>query len=97
MVGGCKRQMITLTEDGLMKLQQCGDQAEREEAGKKWQCFIKAVCETTHEQITERMQEMETYIGQDVRSKLTRMCEMFRVDVRSQLSNFRERQQEIEQ
>ena len=43
------------------------------------------------------MQEMGTYIDQDVRSNLNWMCEMFRVDVGSQLANFREMQQELEQ
>ena len=57
----------------------------------------KAVLGTTHEQITERMQEMGTYIDQDVRNKLNGMCEMPRVDVGGQLANFRERQQELEQ
>ena len=94
MAGECKRQMITLTEEGLMKLQQCGDQAEREKEGKKWQAFLKAVWETTHEQITERMQEMGTYIDQDVRSKLNGACEMFRVDVGSQLASSQGKKQE---
>ena len=35
MVGGCKRQMITSSEGGLMKLQQCGDREDREKAGEK--------------------------------------------------------------
>ena len=97
MVGGCKRQMVALTEDGLMKLQQCGDQEEREKAGKKWQAFLKAVWETIHEQITERKKEMGTYIGQEVKSKSNGMCEMFRVGVWSQLVSFQERQKELEQ
>ena len=35
MVGECKRQMVTLAEDGLVKLHRFGDQAEREKACKK--------------------------------------------------------------
>ena len=53
-VGGCKRQMAILTEDGMMQLQQCGDQAGREKGGKKWQVFLKEVWGPIHEQITER-------------------------------------------
>ena len=68
MVGGCKNQLIALTEDGMLKLQQRGDQTERERACAKWQLFLKAVWETIHGQITERMQEMGTYIDQDVRN-----------------------------
>ena len=97
MVGGRKRQMIALTEDGQMKLHQCGDQAEREKAGENWEAFLKAVWETIHEQITQRMQEMGTYIDQDVRRKLNGIWGMFRVDVGSQLANFRERKQKLEQ
>ena len=89
--------MITLTEGGLAKLHQCGDHAEREREGKKWQALLKAVWETIREQITEGIQEIGTYIGQDVRSKLNDTCEMFREDVGSQLENFRERQQALEQ
>ena len=37
MVGGCKKQMITLTEDGMRKMQKCGDQAECGKAGTKRQ------------------------------------------------------------
>lgn len=42
------------------------------------------------------MQEMGSYVDQDVRQKLTGMCEMFRVDVGSRPTNFYERQQELE-
>ena len=81
MVGGCKNQQITLTEDGMMKMQQRGDPTERERECTKWQLFLKAVWETIHDQITERMLEMGTYIDQDVRNKLNGMFEMSRVDV----------------
>ena len=47
--------------------------------------------------ITERMQEMGTIIDQDVRSKLNGACEMFRVDIGSLLTNFQEKQQELDQ
>ena len=97
MLDECKRQIITLTEDGVVKLQKCGDQAEREKASKKRQAFLKAVWGKIHAQITARMQEMGTCIDQDVRNKLNGICEMFRVDVGSQLANFRERRQGLEQ
>ena len=87
--------MITLTKEGMAKLQQCEDQAERDRGGEKWQEFLKAVWETIREQITERMQEMGTYIDQDVKSKLNGVCEMFRVDVGSHLVRSQEKQQEL--
>ena len=61
-------------------------QSERD--GKKWQFSLKAVREAIHEQITERIQEMGSYIDQDVKSKLNGMCEMFRVSVGGSIINF---------
>ena len=53
LVGERKRQMIILAEEGSTKLQQCGDQAEREKDGEKWEDFLMAVCEAIHGQITD--------------------------------------------
>ena len=53
MVGGCKRHMAISNEEGSAKLQQCGNQAEREKEGKKWQGCFKAVWGTIREQITD--------------------------------------------
>ena len=73
--------MAALTEGGLMMLQQCRDQEERERSGKKWESFLKDAWGTMHGKITERMQEMGTFIDQDVRNKLNGVCEISRVDV----------------
>ena len=97
LVGECKRQMIILTEEGSTKLQKCGNQAERESAGKKWPVVLNAVWETIHGQITEGVQEMGIHIDQDVRSKLNGMCEMLRVVIGGQLANFQGKKQELEQ
>ena len=94
---GCKNQMITLTEEGAKKLRQCENQAESERTGQKRQVFLNAAWGAIREQITERIQEMGTYIDQDVRGKMNGMCEMFRVDIGSVLTNFQEKQQELEQ
>ena len=48
MVGGCKRQMATLTEEGSMGTKQCGDQEGREKEGKKWEVLLNDDWETIH-------------------------------------------------
>ena len=54
MACGCKNQMITLDEGGLMKSQQSTNQAERQKLVNKWHLFLRC----TQSQITERMQEL---------------------------------------
>ena len=49
MVGGCRKQLITLTEGGMEQLNQCVDQKEREKAGKSGHDFIRDVWDTIHE------------------------------------------------
>ena len=62
---GRKDQMIELTEEGSMKLQQC-EMAEREKEQERSGVFFNSACGEIHGQITERMQEMGPYIDQDV-------------------------------
>ena len=54
MVGGCKKQLITVAEEGGRKMQRCDNQEEQGEAGRKWQDFARIVWDTIHGQITER-------------------------------------------
>ena len=54
MVGECKNQLITVSEEGVRKLHRCNSQAEQEGAGRKWQEFPTASWDTIHGEITER-------------------------------------------
>ena len=65
-----KQQLITVAEEGGRKLHRCDNQEEQEKAGRKWREFAMVVWDTTHGQITERMQELNSYIDQDVNQKL---------------------------
>ena len=61
MVCGCKNQMITLREGGLVKLQQGVNQAERQKLEYKRNLFLKNVWGCMQSQITESARIMGTF------------------------------------
>ena len=95
MAGGCKKQLITVAEEGVRKQNRCNNQAEQEKEGRKWQEFSKIVWDTIHGQITDRMQELNSYIDQDVNPSLRGVCDLFRVDVGNQFTRFNERRKQL--
>ena len=61
--------MITLREGGLVKLQQGVNQAERQKLEYKRNLFLKNVWGCMQSQITERMQELGSFLKQDVKGR----------------------------
>ena len=97
MAGECKNRLITVAEERIRKLQRRNSQEEKEKAVKKRRGFPNVVWGTINGQITERMQELGSYIDQDVNQRLRGMCELFRADVSNQVARFNEMQQKLEQ
>ena len=96
MEGECEKQLIAVAEEGG-ELHRCDNQEEQGEAGRKWQEFAKIVWDTSHGEVTESMQELNSYIGQDVNQRIRGMCERCRVDVRNHFTRFNEREKELDQ
>ena len=61
--------MITLDEGGMRKLQQSVNQAGRQKIEDKWNLFSKNVWGCMQSQITERMQELGSFLKQDVKGR----------------------------
>ena len=62
--------MITLAGSGMVKLQQCVNQAERMKAGGKWNLLLGNIWGCIMDQITAKMQEMGSLVNEDVQRKL---------------------------
>ena len=92
----CKNQLITVAEE-VRNLYRRNSQEEQGKAGRKWHEFSNVVWDTIHGQITERMQELSSYIDHDVNRRLRGMWELFAVDVGNQFARLNERRQKLEQ
>ena len=88
-MANCKNRAIAVAQTGGEKLQLCQNEVERGQACGKWYESLKQVFEATYSKIAERMQELGTYINQDVALQLRESCEMFRVDMGEQLGQLK--------
>ena len=69
-----KVQMITLSENGMKKLQQCTDYAERQIEEEKWRVFVGNIWGCLMNRITEKVCELRTMFNEDVQMKLEPVC-----------------------
>ena len=67
---GSKEQLITLSHDGLEKIQQELDQAKREREVEKWRVFVENVWGCLLNRITEGVNEISTMFGDNVQRVL---------------------------
>ena len=84
-INGCINRLDTVAHEGAGKLHLCQNEDERERARGKWFEFMKQIWRGMYFKITERIQELWTYINQDVELQLRTRCAMFLVYMGDQL------------
>ena len=77
----CRNRLTTVAQAVEGKLQLCQNEDERGRARKKRYEFMKQIWGSMYFKITDGIQELGTYINQDVELQLRTSCEMFRVDM----------------
>ena len=77
----CESRLSELAQEGERNPRIRQNEDGRERARKKRYDFLKQIWEAIYFKITERIQELRTYISHDVELKLRNSCGAFRVDM----------------